>query len=71
MVADALSKRHTLLSSLRAQILGFDIIRELYVLMSISLPFMLVVGTRPKMDSTLLRRIFSRREDFVYPKDPL
>ena len=31
MVADALSKRHTLLSSLGAQILGFDNIRELYV----------------------------------------
>jgi len=29
--ADALSRRHTLLSSLRAQILGFDNIRELYV----------------------------------------
>jgi len=28
---DALSKRHTLLSSLGAQILGFDNIKELYV----------------------------------------
>jgi len=40
-------------------------------LMITSLPFMLVVGTRPKMDSRLLRGICSRREDFVYPKDPL
>ena len=31
MVANALSRRHTLLSSLGAQILGFDNIRELYV----------------------------------------
>ena len=31
MVAVALSRRHTLLSSLGAQILGFDNIRELYV----------------------------------------
>jgi len=31
VVADALSRRHTFLSSLRAQILGFDNIRELYV----------------------------------------
>ena len=31
VVADALSRRHTLLSSLGAQILGFDNIRELYV----------------------------------------
>jgi len=31
MVADAFSRRHTLLSSLGAQILGFDNIRELYV----------------------------------------
>ena len=31
MVADALSRRHTLLSSIGAQILGFDNIRELYV----------------------------------------
>ena len=40
-------------------------------LMSNSLPFMLVLGTRPKMDSTFLRGICSRREDFVYPEDPL
>jgi len=40
-------------------------------LMSTSLPFMLVVGTRPKIDSTLLRGICSRKEGFVYPKDPL
>jgi len=40
-------------------------------LMSTSLPFMLAVGTRPKMDSKLLRGICSRREVFVYPKDPL
>jgi len=31
VVVDALSKRHTLLSSLGAQILGFDNIKELYV----------------------------------------
>ena len=31
VVANALSRRHTLLSSLGAQILGFDNIRELYV----------------------------------------
>jgi len=31
VVADALSRRHTLLSSLGARILGFDNIRELYV----------------------------------------
>jgi len=30
VVADAFSRRHTLLSSLGAQILGFDYIRELY-----------------------------------------
>jgi len=40
-------------------------------LMSNSLPFMLVLGTRPKMDSTFLRGIFSRKEGFVHPKDPL
>jgi len=40
-------------------------------LMSTSLPFMLAVGIRPKMDSTLLRGICSRTEGFVYPKDPL
>ena len=32
VVVDALSKRHTLLSSLGAQILGFDNIRDLYAL---------------------------------------
>ena len=31
VVTDALSRRHTLFSSLGAQILGFDNIRELYV----------------------------------------
>ena len=40
-------------------------------LMSTSLPFMLAMGIRPMIDSTLLRGICSRREDFVYPKDPL
>ena len=37
-------------------------------IMSTSLPFMLVVGIRPKIYSTLLRGICSRREDFVYPE---
>jgi len=36
-----------------------------------SLPFMLAMGTRPKMDSTFLKGICSRREGCVYPKDPL
>ena len=31
MVANVLSRRHTLLSSIGAQILGFDNIRELYI----------------------------------------
>ena len=38
---------------------------------STSLPFMLAVGIRPKIYSTLLRGICSRREGFVYLKDPL
>ena len=40
-------------------------------LMSTFLPLKLDVGTRPKMDSTLLRGICSRKEGFLYPKDPL
>ena len=63
VVADALSRRHTLFCSLGAQTLWKCMLQ-----MNISLPFMRVMGKRPKMDSIWLTGICSKKESFAYSK---
>ena len=70
MVADALSRRHTLFCNLVAQILDLITLGNCMLQMNISFLFMRVVANKPKMDSIWLKGICSKRESFAYPKDP-
>nr|KYP32028.1 Retrovirus-related Pol polyprotein from transposon 17.6 [Cajanus cajan] len=71
VVAGALSRRHTLLSTSGTQILGFDDVKELYELDLDFQALMPNVSKNLLMDFIFLRGNFLEWANCAYPKDPL
>ena len=70
VVADALSRRHTLFCSQGAQILGFDNIRDLYALDENFSPIYKSCGKKAQDGFYLAEGYLFKERSFAYPKEP-